>query len=173
MNDIAGIPYLVAEFDINGNLKSPVKLPADVDEVIVVSHGWNNNQADAESLYSALFTNFAAIGGAPRGKAAIVGVIWPSKRFDELVSAAAASNGGGGAASIGTKASKESDAMLVARLREMATFFTSAEQKKTLKELEALIPDLEDKGSARRAFVEKVRTLLDPSAADKERQELQ
>ena len=47
MNDIAGIPYLVAEFDINGNLKSPVNLPADVDEVSDVSHGWNNTQADA------------------------------------------------------------------------------------------------------------------------------
>lgn len=168
MNDIAGIPYFVAEFDINGKLKAPVTLPADVDEVIVVSHGWNNNQADAESLYSALFRNFAAIGGAPRGKAAIVGVIWPSKRFDELVAASAASNGGGGAAGMGSKASKESDAMLVARLREMAKFFTSAEQKKTLKELEALIPDLEDKATARRAFVEKVRSLLDPGAANNE-----
>ena len=78
MNDIAGIPYVVAEFDINGNLKHPVDLPAGVDEVIVVSHGWNNDQADAESLYSALFTNFAALGGAPSGHAAIVGVIWPS-----------------------------------------------------------------------------------------------
>ena len=82
MNDIAGIPYFVAEFDLNGNLKSPVTLPADVDEVIVVSHGWNNDRADAESLYSALFSNFAAIGGAPRGKAAIIGGLWPSKRCD-------------------------------------------------------------------------------------------
>src|SRR4051812_41991187 len=154
MNDIAGIPYFVAEFDINGQLKSPVTLPANVDEVIVMSHGWNNNQADAESLYRGLFTSFAAVGGAPRGKAAIVGVIWPSKRFDELVAASAASNGGGGAASVGSKASKESDAMLVARLREMATFFTSPAQKATLKELETLIPDLDDKASARRAFVE-------------------
>ena len=107
MNDIAGIPYFAAEFDLNGKLKSPVTLPADIDEVIVVSHGWNNNQADAESLYSGLFKNFAAIGGAPRGKAAIVGVIWPSKRFDELVAASAASNGGGGAAGLASKASKE------------------------------------------------------------------
>ncbi|MFL5616875.1 MAG: hypothetical protein ACJ79A_00615, partial [Gemmatimonadaceae bacterium] len=106
MNDIAGIPYCVAEFDINGKLNSPVVLPADVDEVIVVSHGWNNNQADAESLYSGLFTNFAAIGGDPQGKSAIVGVIWPSTRFDELVAAAAAHDGGGGAASVGSRASK-------------------------------------------------------------------
>ena len=30
------------------------------------------------------------------------------------------------------------------------------------------MPDLEDKASARRAFVEKIRSLLDPSAANRE-----
>ena len=169
MNDIAGIPYFRAEFDINGQLKSPVALPADVTEVIVMSHGWNNNQADAESLYQGLFTNFAATGGMPQGgKAAIIGVLWPSKRFDELVAASAAGNGGGGAASIGSKANKESDAMLVRKLDEMKSFFTTDKQKKTLDELKALVPELQDKKSAQRQFVEKVRSLLDPSAANDE-----
>ena len=168
MNDIAGIPYVRAEFDINGNLKAPVNLPGDVTEVIVMSHGWNNNQADAESLYTGLFTNFASIGGIPQGrKAAIVGVLWPSKRFDELV-AATASNGGGGAAGVGAKASKESDAMLVRKLDDMKGFFTTAKQKQTLDELKALVPDLQDKKSAQRQFVEKVRSLLDPGAANDE-----
>lgn len=169
MNDIAGIPYFVAEFDINGNLKSPVALPADVDEVIVVSHGWNNNRADAENLYAGIFTSFQNVGGAlPNRTLAIVGVIWPSKRFDELVAAAAASNDGGGAAALSANASKESDAMLVARLDALATFFTTPAQQATLGELKALVPDLEDKGSARKAFVEKVRTLLDPNAVNNE-----
>jgi predicted alpha/beta hydrolase family esterase len=169
MNDIGGIPYFRAEFDINGQLKSPVTLPGDVTEVIVMSHGWNNNQADAESLYRALFTNFAAAGGVPRGgKAAIIGVLWPSKRFDELVAATASGNGGGGAAGIGSQASKESDAMLVRKLDEMKSFFTTDEQKKTLDELKALVPDLQDRKSAQRQFVEKVRSMLDPGAANDE-----
>ena len=168
MNDIAGIPYFRAEFDINGNLKQPVALPSDIDEVIVVSHGWNNNQADAESLYRALFTNFAAVGGAPRGKAAIIGVLWPSKRFDELVAASAASSGAGGAAGVGSQASRESDAMLVKKLDDMKSFFTADAQRKTLDELKALVPDLQDKKSAQRQFVEKVRSLLDPGAANDE-----
>ena len=168
MNDIAGIPYFVAEFDINGTLQSPVTLPTDVTDVIVMSHGWNNNREDAESLYKGIFTSFSAVGGAPADrKVAIVGVIWPSKRFDELVAATAA-NEAGGAAALHSKASKESDAMLVARLREMASFFTTDAQRATLRELEALIPDLQDKKTAQRAFVEKVRSLLDPGAADKE-----
>ena len=169
MNDIAGIPYFRAEFDINGQLKSPVVLPADVTEVIVMSHGWNNNQADAESLYRGLFTNFAGIGGALQGRrTAIIGVLWPSKRFDELVAATATSDGGGGAAGVGSQASKESDAMLVRKLDEMKSFFTAAKQKATLEELKALVPDLQDKKSAQRQFVEKVRSLLDPSAANDE-----
>ena len=168
MNDIAGIPYFRAEFDINGQLKAPVALPADIDEVIVMSHGWNNNQADAESLYRALFTNFAAVGGAPRGKAAIIGVLWPSKRFDELVAASAASSGAGGAAGVGSQASRESDAMLVKKLDDMKSFFTADAQRKTLDELKALVPDLQDKKSAQRQFVEKVRSLLDPGAANDE-----
>jgi predicted alpha/beta hydrolase family esterase len=169
MNDIAGIPYVRAEFDLNGQPKSPVALPGDVTEVIVMSHGWNNNQADAESLYRGLFTNFAAVGGVPRAdKAAIIGVLWPSKRFDELVAATASGDGTGGAAGIGSQASKESDAMLVARLEEMKSFFTTAKQKATLDELEALVPELQDKKSAQRQFVEKVRSLLDPGAANDE-----
>ncbi len=169
MNDIAGIPYFRAEFDLNGQLKSPVTLPGDVNEVIVMSHGWNNNQADAESLYKGLFTNFGAVGGVPAGrKTAIIGVLWPSKRFDELVAASAASSGAGGAAGIGSKASKESDAMLAKKLDDMKSFFTTAEQKKTLDELKALVPDLQDKKSAQRQFVEKVRSLLDPAAANDE-----
>ena len=169
MNDIAGIPYFRAEFDINGQLKSPLVLPADVTEVIVVSHGWNNNQADAESLYKGLFTNFVGVGAPPQGnKVAIVGVLWPSKRFDEMVAATAAGDGGGGAAGIGSRASKESDAMLVRKLDEMKSFFTTSKQKATLDELKALVPDLQDKKSAQRQFVEKVRSLLDPSAANDE-----
>ncbi|PYP77042.1 MAG: hypothetical protein DMD35_16520 [Gemmatimonadetes bacterium] len=169
MNDIAGIPYFTAEFDINGRLKAPVTLPGDVTDAIVVSHGWNNDREDAESLYRALFTSFSAVGGAPPNRTvAIVGVIWPSKRFDELVSATSSNGDAAGAAALHAKASKESDAMLVARLHEMANFFATDAQRATLRELEALIPDLQDKKTAQRAFVEKVRSLLDPSAADKE-----
>ena len=41
-------------------------------------------------------------------------------------------------------------------------------QRQALDEAKALIPDLDDKASARRAFVEKIRSLIDPSAANRE-----
>src|SRR3954451_23976797 len=105
MNDIAGIPYVEAEFDNNGNAKNQVTLPAGVTDLIVMSHGWNNDSAAGRALYQAFFTKFVAVAQAndlPGRKFAIVGVIWPSKKFDELVAASggnaqgSASIGGGG-----------------------------------------------------------------------------
>jgi hypothetical protein len=169
MDNIAGIPYFVAEFDKDGALQAPVVLPADVTDAIVVSHGWNNNRADAESLYAALFTSYAAVAKPAPGRSyAIVGVIWPSKRFDEMVAATAASGDAQGSASMSAPASKASDKLLSDKLDDMAKFFDTPAQKKIIDELRTLIPDLEDKGSARRTFVEKIRQLLDPAAADKE-----
>src|SRR5215510_7981174 len=92
MNDIAGIPYVAAEFDKSGKSVNAVTVPAGVTDVIVVSHGWNNSRQDAEALYANLFANFAAVAqpnDLGNRSVAIVGVIWPSKRFDELVSATA------------------------------------------------------------------------------------
>src|SRR5215211_3058724 len=94
MNNIAGISYAAARFDKDGAAldKKDVTLPEGTTDVIVASHGWNNNDEQAERLYSELFTNFAAV--APdqlqEKKIAIVGVIWPSKRFTDVVDAAVA-----------------------------------------------------------------------------------
>ncbi|MDB4883180.1 MAG: hypothetical protein JWL95_1946 [Gemmatimonadetes bacterium] len=169
MNDIAGIPYIVAEFDKDGALKGNVAVPSGTTDVIVMSHGWNNNRADAEQLYQGLFANFAPLANDLASRTlAIVGVIWPSKRFDELVAATAASEGAQGSAALHAPASGASDAMLADKLASMESFFDTPAQRATLVELRALLPDLEDKGSARKAFVEKVRLLLDQGAADRE-----
>ena len=51
---------------------------------------WNNTQEAAESLYKDLFTNMAAVAPELLGrKLAILGVIWPSKKFTEIVEASA------------------------------------------------------------------------------------
>lgn len=90
------IPYMLVEFDKNGNGELKQELPANCEDVIVVSHGWNNNQEEAENLYRRLFSNMVqvAIDHAevmPNDKRTIIdkttilGVIWPSKKFDELM----------------------------------------------------------------------------------------
>lgn len=101
MDNIANIPYSTAEFDQTGQrLHAPV-LPGAVRDVIVVSHGWNNNRQAAEKLYQTLFENFAQVHKQGTAKLAIVGVIWPSKKFDLSNDEAADDDGEVSAAKVG------------------------------------------------------------------------
>ena len=170
MNSIAGLPYVEAQFDKTGKLETAVAVPAGVTDLFVVSHGWNNDADEARALYSELFTNFVGVGKPgdfPGRTFAVAGVIWPSKKFDELVAASGVSGNAQGAAALQAH-DKRSDQAIIEKLERMKDFFTEPGQRQTLDELKALLPDLEGKGSARRAFVEKVRSLLDPAHAEKE-----
>lgn len=170
MNDIAGLPYVEANFDKTGKLLNAFAVPAGVTDLFVVSHGWNNNAAAARALYTELFTNFVGVGKPgdfPGRTFAVAGVIWPSKQFDELVAASGVSGNAQGAAALQAH-DHQSDQAVVEKLDRMKDFFTEPEQRQTLDELKALLPDLEKKGSARQAFVEKVRSLLDPAHAERD-----
>jgi hypothetical protein len=170
MNTIAGIPYLEAQFDKLGSLANQVKLPAGVTDLFVMSHGWNNEAAAARALYQLFFESFVAVaqpGDLPKRKFAILGVIWPSKKFDQLIAVSGAPGRAQGAASLRAADAKSREA-LEEKLKRMKQLFTEPAQRKTLDKAKALLPDLEEKASARREFVEKIRSLLDPSAANKE-----
>lgn len=170
MNNIAGIPYVAAIFDKDGAAlnKQEVKLPDGTTDVIVASHGWNNTQEQAEELYTALFTNFAAVASdqLQNKKIAIVGVIWPSKRFTDVVDAAVTEQARGGGAAFGSN-STAADETIKAKLDVIATMF----DKKAAKKITAAknqIGKLESDLAARRKFVDELRSLLDDSAAHEE-----
>jgi pimeloyl-ACP methyl ester carboxylesterase len=170
MGDIAGIPYVEAQFDKNGTLEHPVTLPAGVTDLIVISHGWNNDADDARTLYRTFFTNFVAVAtpnDLPGRSLAIAGVIWPSKKFDELLAIAGAPLGALGAAGVHA-ADASSRTAVEAKLDRMKELFTEPAQRQLIDDAKALVPDLGDKASARRAFVDKVRSLLNPAAANRE-----
>ena len=172
MNDIAGIPYLEAEFNKDGTsaTQAEINLPANTTDLFVISHGWNNDADAARTLYRGFFESFQAVAQAndlPGRKFAIVGVIWPSKKFDELVAASSASANAQGSAGL-SAAHTESQKLLEEKLDAMKEMFTESAQKQTLDEAKALLPDLEEKASARKEFVNKIRSLLDPAAANKE-----
>ena len=101
---------------------------------------------------------------------AIIGVIWPSKKFDELVAASGEDQAVGGGAGLNTSAASDpaSLAAVTAKLDAMERFFADPSDVQRLRRARALLPDLEDKATARRQFVEELRGLLDPSAANKE-----
>jgi hypothetical protein len=47
VTEIAGIPFIEATFDKDGNLQSVVDLPAGTTDFFIMSHGWNNTKQEA------------------------------------------------------------------------------------------------------------------------------
>lgn len=107
MEQIVDFPYFRIEFTSNGSVFKPEQrddilnnVPAGTTDIIVASHGWNNDMNEAHVLYTNLFSQVAhELPTSPaRGrKIAVVGVFWPSKKFaeEDLIS-------GGGASASGT-----------------------------------------------------------------------
>ena len=175
MDDIEGLPYATAEFDKDGRLLQRPTVPAGITDLIIVSHGWNNDRDEAEALYRKLFGNFVDVtGGDPAmaaRKVAVVGVIWPSKKFDALMSTTApqAHAAGGQAASIGgadTTAAQQTAAMHAAIDRIMPLFDDAGDVER-IQALHDLAPQLEGSGAAQAKFVETLRLLVvaDPAQA--------
>ncbi len=86
MTDIAGLTYYELDFNADGTLSSDGGLPAAVQgggiqDVYVLSHGWNNGVNSARNLYQAMFTLLAGMIPGKLGSSCAVGVIWPSLLF--------------------------------------------------------------------------------------------
>ena len=172
---IAGIPFFKAEFDEKGAMTggAPI-LPAGVTDVYVISHGWNNSATEATDLYTELFTNLKAV--APTAllasrQLAIIGVYWPSKKFDEMVAVQnATASTGGSAAGVGSVAAADpaGEKRLQKKLQDLKMFFKDPAQQKAIEEARALVSKIERDAGAREAFVEKIRSLVDKSHAEKD-----
>ncbi len=145
----------------------------DTTDLIVISHGWNNDMAEARALYDQLLGNveqLLALGANPQAPASLRGldgrtfaacrVFWPSKKFadEDLIP-------GGGAAS----ATAANDAALdraldfladdPARLGDSAT---DPEREQAVAKAKALVPRLATDPSARVAYVDLLRSLVEP-----------
>ncbi|MEP6669847.1 MAG: hypothetical protein ABJF10_11875 [Chthoniobacter sp.] len=171
MSDIAGIPYIEAKFDKNGNPDGPAPvLPADTNEVFVFSHGWNNDNDEARTLYRTFFTNYAAVSGPvpPGRQRCIVGILWPSKALDDVVKAAVADAGTGGsgpAASTGGGSQAGADAAIKAQLDEVQKLLGSGSET-LIADLKKLVPDLQDSTTKQHDFVDKLRAQLTSQHTD-------
>jgi dienelactone hydrolase len=109
--DFGGFRAVRAPFDKDGNIAAlgPVDgshvadelaaLVPQIDDLIVISHGWNNNVPEAQALYDEFLANvraqWAAAGLKPSDadRTGVLALYWPSKRFEEsdLISGGAAS----------------------------------------------------------------------------------
>ena len=168
MNNIAGIPFDWAPFDKDGQLQNDPKIPADTTDLIVVSHGWKNSEADATDLYTKLFTNFAKEteddpAYAAR-KLAIIGVLWPAKQFDlAMTNVGVSDSKAGGALSFGPQATAESEKAMQDAIDRAATFFDEPGEAEEIAKLRTLTKRLEkNEKRAKEEFVGALRRLLDP-----------
>lgn len=128
----------------------------DYTDVIVFSHGWNNDIPEAQSLYMDFFQslNAAAMSHPERlqGRRVLcLGIFWPSKRFDDAQLIP------GGAAS----ADLALDAALNAQLDSMKILLGANPQAAgRIEHARAQIPILERSVSAQNDFVQSLVSLL-------------
>jgi len=176
MKTIGGIPVFEVEFDKSGKLFDPTQLTAltthlvgkQATDLILFSHGWNNDMADARKLYTNFFTEFSAFLPATNtgGTRTFAGaaILWPSKKFTDkdLIP-------GGGAAAL----SSQELAAIRARLKDLAkepvrlgksTPVSAAKQKKLAK-ADKLLKTIETDPKAQEEFVRIIRSLLSDKAA--------
>jgi hypothetical protein len=185
------IPQFDVEFTKDGDIFEPAQLDAmlgglaGVTDLLVVSHGWNNDKADAAKLYDDLLGNVDKLldlrnqANIPvplkpfvdrlRGRTfAAVRIFWPSKRFTdaELIP-------GGGAVSMQAETENEKALIQVLdRLKNNPQVLGGIDgDEKTedaMEKAKKLIATLGVSSEARKEFVVLLRSILDPSMQERD-----
>jgi hypothetical protein len=173
MQELSGFPYAEVQYTKDGAVHDAGEVAAlmrqpeggSVTDLFVIAHGWNNHMDEARSLYRDFFGHVRAEqdagrvpGAAGRGYA-VLGVLWPSKKFadKELIASGAA-----GASSAVT------DTVLLEQLDDLKGVFSDPRADDKLEQAKRLVGDLEDKRSARIQFADLLRSMLPADAADDE-----
>ncbi len=183
------IPTFDVEFTKDGAVFQPPQVDAllaglgPITDLLVLSHGWNNDKADASKLYDELLGNIdkllnlrnQTVPGALqkfvdplKGRNfAAVRIFWPSKRFTDadLIP-------GGGAASAeaeveNTKAVTRALDGLKENPDVLGSKTIDPEREKAMERAKALVPQLATV-EAQREFVTLLRQVLDKSHAEKD-----
>ena len=157
--------YQELEFAKDGSVVDPGQaaavagLATSVTDLIVMSHGWNNNIDEARDLYRELTASMNTVlpsapirlGGRSIG---ILGVFWPSKRFTdaELIP--------GGAAGLVT------DQTLPDDLRAMGDAFAADDAEAKLNRAAELADQLDVSPDARNEYADVLRSLIRPASAE-------
>jgi hypothetical protein len=168
MNNIKGIPYAEVIFDKDGQRQDAPVIPDGTTDLIVVSHGWNNTAAAAEDLYTKLFSNFADVTAGDQAiasrKIAIIGVIWPSKKFDDLMTQLEGSGKApGGAKSLSAADQSQAQAAMLEAINRAAPIFDDPDDSERIAKLQENVPTLEDDSDSQDEFVRILRELIDPA----------
>lgn len=151
-------PYAEIEFEKDGSIHDLAQVRAAVDmvrdsgatDVLVLSHGWNNNMPAARALYSTLIDNMddvrPQVPAAAGRTFAVIGILWPAIQWADEIA--------GGGAGVADPA-----AALAAQITDRVDDDAAAE-------LAALVEDLDTSAAARARYLEILRGLLPTEGAD-------
>jgi hypothetical protein len=159
---MSGFPYAEVEFDRTGAFagdqgRAVRELASDVafTDLLVLSHGWNNDSLTARLLYEAIAASMRQVIGGVPGQAgrriAVAGVLWPSRKFARFELGAGSPSGAGA---------------VLSRLDDLRELFPH--RKDTVDAAAGLVPALPDRVTARTAFVAALLSLFTQGAADRE-----
>lgn len=134
---IAGLPFWELTFDAEGDVDTGQRdallagvAAEGVTDLVLFSHGWNNDRAAAHRLYDGFFGLLAGLlHHVPAGRPVVLGaagVVWPSQMWadEPIPDLGGGPAGGGGAAGLGDAAGTVTadpriDAATLAHLREL------------------------------------------------------
>jgi pimeloyl-ACP methyl ester carboxylesterase len=175
----ATIPIFEVEFDKHGNVfdSSQVKAVLDsvsertVTDLLVFSHGWNNDMADARQLYREFFRKAEEVLEKHHGlqlntrRFAALAVLWPSKKFtdEELIPSGDAASSEPNELDPVLQEQLENLKVDALRLGEKTP--ADAEERAALERAQAHVAKLEEDEDAQREFVKEIRSILPRSAA--------
>lgn len=170
MQQVAGFPYFEVQFNKNGAIVSQNEVTQLVDfagqgtttDLLVIAHGWNNDIDDARNFYKAFFGQVrqqldqATLPDLAGRSFAILGVLWPSKKFaeKELIPGGAASTAGA-----------ISNQLILDQLANLKGVFDAPDADTILNQAETLVPRLESSPAAREQFAALLRQLMPDSPA--------
>ncbi len=131
MENIERSPFVWLEFDKAGkpddadlnSFRAAVKSP-DINDVVVMSHGWKNTRADARALYEDLWKN-TGLGGERQRRTLVVGIVWPAKAFSTDFDQQSVKGNVAQSAGEGPGVRTLTEAELASALEEFTAFFGS------------------------------------------------
>jgi hypothetical protein len=173
MADLSGFTYCEVQFTRDGVVFDENEVTAlldtldaqDITDLVAISHGWNNDMNDARNLYATLFGNVAALNAAGQGpglgsrRLAVLGVLWPSKKFAESTVIAS------GAAAL------DDDTVAIqtaTQLNLLAEALDDPAATRKIEQAKRLIPRIENDPAAKRQFADLIRSVLPKNAVDDE-----
>ena len=178
MEKIGIFDFAPLQFNEDGRPLQPsdidafVQAAADVTDVMLLSHGFRNSEAEARNLYTNFFTNFGAhvqpLGLGSR-KFVTGGVFWPSKSFKEASDFGGTTVRGGRTQSIGDVdggGAAEERAAAEADLIDIRETIACPDQRPNIDRAIQLLDQIENSAQAQNEFVNLVMSVLDGTEVD-------